>query len=389
MKALVVGGNSGIGLSIVLELVNRGYEKIYVVGKNTINVDDLDESSKKDVIEKVQSYVANFDEPDYSIFESITDINALFITVGFGRVALFESLIEPEIKNLIHVNMESIIQIIRIYYGKINSSEDFYSSVVVSISGRIVSPFFSVYSATKGGLRFFIESINSELQAKGLRNRILEVSPGSISGTGFSGGKTDVSSLVKLANEIVNRTLARELVFIPSYKSIFKEVIRKYNDDPVAFGIESFNHKLQSGRINNKPQVIVGYLSGTFDLFHIGHLNLLKRAKEECDFLIVSVHQSGAWKGKETFIPYEERKAIVQSIKYVDVVVDDYSEDSDAWDDYHYDILFVGSDYKGSDRFVRYESVLRGKAKIRYFPYTKGTSSTQLRERIQSLHGKA
>lgn len=389
MKALVVGGNSGIGLSIVRELINRGYEKVYVVGKDPINTDDLDSSSRVHVLERVQSYVTNLEDSDYSVFESITDINALYITVGFGRVALFESLIEPEIKNLINVNMESIIQIIRIYYKKISSTEDFYSSIMVSICGRIVSPFFSVYSATKGGLRFFIESINCELEAKGVRNRILEVSPGSISGTSFGGGKTDLSSLVHLANEIVDRTMHRDRLFIPAFESVYKNVVQRYNDDPVSFGAESFNHKFNSGKINNKPQVVVGYLSGTFDLFHIGHLNLLRRAKEECDYLIVSVHRSGAWKGKETFIPYEERKAIVQSIKYVDIVVEDYFEDSDAWDTFHYDVLFVGSDYKGSERFNRYESLLRGKARIKYFPYTKGTSSTQLREKIKTVGNTA
>ena len=57
--------------------------------------------------------------------------------------------------------------------------------------------------------------------------------------------------------------------------------------------------------------MVLGYLSGTFDLFHIGHLNLIRRAKEQCDYLIVAVHDSGKWKGKESFIPFEERKEIV------------------------------------------------------------------------------
>lgn len=69
----------------------------------------------------------------------------------------------------------------------------------------------------------------------------------------------------------------------------------------------------------------------------------------------------------------------------MDYVVDDFLEDSDAWDVLHYDVLFVGSDYKGSDRFMKYENLLRGKARIRYFPYTKRTSSTQLRERIRLI----
>ena len=100
--------------------------------------------------------------------------------------------------------------------------------------------------------------------------------------------------------------------------------------------------------------------------------------------LFWGVHESGAWKGKETFIPFEERKAIVGSIKWVDKVVKSYSEDKDAWNEFHYDRLFVGSDYKGTDRFKRYEEYFADKGvEIIYFPYTKGTSSTQLRDRLR------
>lgn len=126
--------------------------------------------------------------------------------------------------------------------------------------------------------------------------------------------------------------------------------------------------------------MVIGYLSGTFDLFHIGHLNLIRRAKEQCDFLIVAVHDSGKWKGKETFIPFEERKEIVGACRYVDQVVDSPVEDSDAWELYHFDKLFVGSDYKGTERFKRYEESFKDTGvEIVYFPYTQSVSSTQIR----------
>ena len=118
-------------------------------------------------------------------------------------------------------------------------------------------------------------------------------------------------------------------------------------------------------------------------MFHKGHLNLLKNAKEQCDYLIVGVHNSGAWKGKETFIPLEERKAIVASCRYVDRVIDSCREDSDVWNIWHYNKLFVGSDYKGTERFNRYEEFFKDKGvEIVYFPYTQSTSSTQIRESI-------
>ena len=112
-------------------------------------------------------------------------------------------------------------------------------------------------------------------------------------------------------------------------------------------------------------------------------MNLLKRAKQHCDYLIVGVHPSAAHKGKETFIPFEERKQIVAACKYVDRVVEACPEDCDARDLYHYDRLFVGSDYKGTERFKHYEEYFKDKGvEIVYFPYTQGTSSTQIRKTV-------
>lgn len=136
---------------------------------------------------------------------------------------------------------------------------------------------------------------------------------------------------------------------------------------------------------------VVGYLSGTFDLFHIGHLNILKRAKENCDYLVVGIHRDGSHKGKKTFIPFEERMEIVKSIKYVDEVIESEREDCDVYlkGRVKYDRLFVRSDYKGTERFNRYEKLIEGTGiQIVYFPYTKGTSSTQLRDALE-LIGKA
>ena len=188
----------------------------------------------------------------------------------------------------------------------------------------------------------------------------------------------------ELAGEIVERVLHSEVLFIPQYDETFKAVLERYKNDPHEYGLHSYLYKKDAGRIENKQKVRVGYLSGTFDLFHIGHLNLLRRAKQECDYLIVGVHDSGAWKGKETFIPLEERKQIVAACKYVDKVVDSCREDSDAWTLWHYNMLFVGSDYKGTERFLRYEEFFKDKnVEIVYFPYTQNTSSTELRKAIK------
>ena len=255
----------------------------------------------------------------------------------------------------------------------------------MSIAGRIASPLFSVYSATKAALFRGIEAINAELSIAGAINRILEVSPGSIKGTSFNGGKTDQEQTKMLGKDIIRHMRNHEVVFIPDYEQTFKDVINRYNSDPIQFALDSFQYKIHGNRINMTPQLTVGYLSGTFDLFHIGHLNLLKRAREYCDYLVVGVHKDASHKGKQTIIPFEERKAIVENIKYVDKVIESEKEDCDVYKKgiVKYDKLFVGSDYKGSERFNNYEAYFADKGvEIIYFPYTQGRSSTQLREQL-------
>ena len=385
-KALVVGGNSGIGLAIAIKLLEC-YDHIYIIGKDPVDLKDIPIKSQKVFIEKTSFFRINLIQEDYHIFERIQDIECLIITVGFGRVARFEDLEEIEVSNLIKCNELSIIQILKKYYAHIQSSNDFYCAVMGSIAGHIVSPLFSVYGASKSGLCSFIETINIELSAIGCKNRVLDVSPGSIKGTKFSGGENSLEQLDYLVNQIVLNMHNRGTLLIPDYETTYKGVLTRYREDPLKFGLESYNYKLN--RLTKKSQVVVGYLSGTFDLFHVGHLNLLKRAKQECDYLIVGVHRSGSWKGKETFIPFEERKDIVESIEYVDKVVESCIDDSQAYELYHYDKLFVGSDYEGSERFNRYEEFFKDKGvKIIYFPYTKGTSSTQIRNRLKVENGK-
>lgn len=380
-QALVVGGGSGIGLAMVVKLIHKGYDKIYIVGKNGPDLNDID-NADRDVFQKKTVFeYANLANGIGTVFDHITEIDTLLITVGFGRVAPFESLKEKEIDNLIDVNMKSVIRIIDKYYDRISSTEPFYCAIMGSIAGHLVSPLFSVYGASKAGLCAFIENVNAELAHGTSSNRILDVSPGSLKGTKFNGGNDSIGQLDELCESIFEKMYANETLFIPDYDTVYRNVLERYRKDPISFSLESYDYKIS--RISNKPQMVVGYLSGTFDLFHIGHLNLLRRAKEQCDYLIVGVHKSGAWKGKETYIPFEERLDIIQNIKFVDMAVESCTEDVDAYHLYHYDKLFVGSDYKGTERFNRYEEYFKDKAvQIVYFPYTQGTSSTQLRNAI-------
>jgi glycerol-3-phosphate cytidylyltransferase len=126
---------------------------------------------------------------------------------------------------------------------------------------------------------------------------------------------------------------------------------------------------------------IIGYTTGVFDLFHIGHLNLLKQAKEHCDYLIVGVSTDElvkSYKNKVPVIPFVERMAVVDSIKYVDkVVMQDNRNKIAAWEKYRFNIMFHGDDRKNDKFFIVAENELKKyNVSVMYFPYTKSTSST-------------
>ncbi len=128
-----------------------------------------------------------------------------------------------------------------------------------------------------------------------------------------------------------------------------------------------------------------GYTAGAFDVFHIGHLNLLKKAKQHCDYLIVGVTTNELiqeTKNKQPLSNLKERIEILRAIKYVDkVVVQDSLDKIEAWKKHRYDILFSGDDWRTSQRWKEYETELNNLgAKVVYFPYTKSISSSALQK---------
>ena len=134
----------------------------------------------------------------------------------------------------------------------------------------------------------------------------------------------------------------------------------------------------------------IGYTTGVFDLFHIGHLNILKRARPECDHLIVGIttdELSESAKNKKPFIPFQERMDLVEAVKYVDEVVPQTSYDKmEAWNNLKFDRMFVGDDWKGSDQWNTIEDEFaQVGVEIIYFPYTTHTSSTILRDILSKI----
>lgn len=134
----------------------------------------------------------------------------------------------------------------------------------------------------------------------------------------------------------------------------------------------------------------IGYTTGVYDLFHIGHLNLLKKARLECDYLIVGVttdELSESRKGKKPIIPFVERLEIVEHIKFVDEVVPQTNMDKiEAWNNLRFNKMFVGDDWKGSEKWNKIEKEFSEVGvEIVYFPYTKHTSSTKLRDVLDKI----
>lgn len=133
----------------------------------------------------------------------------------------------------------------------------------------------------------------------------------------------------------------------------------------------------------------IGYTTGVYDMFHIGHLNILKKAKEQCDYLIVGVttDELVSYKNKKAIIPHDERMSIVENVKCVDKVVSQDSMDKmAAWEECKFDVMFVGSDWENTDKWNEFERQFgEVGVDIVYFPYTKSTSSTKLRTVLEKI----
>ena len=150
-RILIVGGANGIGLSIAKVLLSKdSTKKVYIIDKAP-----LAEEYKEN---RIESWEFDLTSDDYSLLDQFTDIDGLVITAGFGKLSLFEDIPEPMIATYFNVNTIAAIRVIKHFYGRLLSKEDFYCGVMVSIAGFMSSPFFSLYGATKAALKIFIES---------------------------------------------------------------------------------------------------------------------------------------------------------------------------------------------------------------------------------------
>ena len=138
--------------------------------------------------------------------------------------------------------------------------------------------------------------------------------------------------------------------------------------------------------------MVIGYTTGVFDLFHVGHLNILRNAKSMCDRLIVGVTTDDLvlYKNKRSVISFEERIELVRACKYVDLAVAQESMDKlDAYNRYKFDVMFVGDDWYKSDKWQEFDEEFTTRdVRVVYFPYTKSTSSTLINETLKKLRNE-
>lgn len=131
----------------------------------------------------------------------------------------------------------------------------------------------------------------------------------------------------------------------------------------------------------------VGYTDGVYDLFHVGHLNMIQTAKQNCEYLIVGIHGDDVvkeYKHRKPIINENDRKRIVESIKGVDrVEINRFRDKLKLWELYHFDVVFIGDDWKGTERWNNFEKILAEiNVDVVYVPYTRGISTTEIRNEI-------
>lgn len=172
-----------------------------------------------------------------------------------------------------------------------------------------------------------------------------------------------------------------------------REDLLPWHRIPTTRGYDPLGRSCKQARSNRRGHqgvvLIVGYTTGVFDLFHIGHLNILRAARGLCDRLIVgvTVDELVTYKGKQAVVPFSERIEIVRACRYVDTAVAQVDIDKvRAWERLKFDVLFVGDDWYDAPQWRDYENRLEAVgAKVRYLPYTTSTSSTQLAAALDLL----
>lgn len=357
-KAIILGSNSYLGL-LIEEILKKQGINVQVIGKE--NKAYQLATSKLGIYSELIALI-KAEKPDI-----------LINCVGSGVISDYES-------SLIDIELDLRINTLFPLNIFVPLLEDIdYILNINSVAIALPSPLFASYAASKAYTAKYIETINAENINSSNKAVITDVHLFNFSNSPSFGDGTHANHKTNLAR--INKTIDAMFMRQTNYfEAPFFEVKKRSEFERIAFIERSQNQKIQ--RVHKKR--IIGYLTGSFDLFHYGHLKLIARAASQVDVLVVGVHNSGAWKGKNFHDTLTIRKQNIKALRYVDRVITTSGEDDQDWENVHYNYLFVGDDYQNSKRFNKYEKTLKNKAKIIYLPRTKNISSTFLRETIKN-----
>ena len=235
-KIVIIGGTSGLGLSIAIELRNRfDNAKILVVGRT--KPQDLCTKFSLDFMQ------IDLSSPNYD-WNFCLDSNFIIYAAGAGRITHFEEIEEKEINKTISINAINAIHLINSKKKELISADNCQISIVTSIAGKIPSPLFALYAASKALLCSYISSVNIELAKKETKNRIIEIAPGYMEGTVFYGKKLNLDKLTSISKTILNEIENKKSLIIPQDKKMYLEILERAHNNPLEFGNQSYDYKL-------------------------------------------------------------------------------------------------------------------------------------------------
>ena len=235
-KIVIIGGTSGLGLSLAIELRNRfSNSNILVVGK-TKPLDLCDKFS-------LDFLQIDLSSPHYD-WNFCSDSNFIVYAAGVGRITPFDEIEEKDINSTISVNATNAIHLINSKKKELISVNSCQISVVTSIAGKIPSPLFALYAASKALVSSYISSINIELAKRETKNLILEIAPGYIEGTALYGNKTNLDKLIEVSKTILDEIENKKNLIIPQNEKMYLEIIEKAHKNPIEFGNQSYDYKI-------------------------------------------------------------------------------------------------------------------------------------------------
>ena len=253
-NVLITGGASGIGKIMGRMALEKGAKALIIwdVNQEALEATAAEFASRGRVyIYKVD--ITNSDLVAQTYQQIKQEVGAIDILINCAGIVrgnkTFDQQTVQDIRLTFEVNTIAPMVIAQQILPDMIARNRGHICNIASAGGMLSNPKMSVYGASKAALKIFIESVNVELEKCGTSNRILNVSPGSIKGTSFNHGTTDLSQTTPLASEIIEHLEAKDDLFIPQYEEIFKHVLARYQQDFRAEGRHSYEYKLNSGRL--------------------------------------------------------------------------------------------------------------------------------------------